>query len=265
MFEYLFYPSLCAALTGISAAPFGCLLIWRRLVYFGEALAHSSLLGISLAYVFDLPLLACVWPLTMLMVWLLFVIERRSGQDSNNILGTLSHIALALGMIVFASLENIRGDLLSYLFGDLLACHQRELFQLSAVDALLCLLLFFLWKRLILLTLNRDFAACEIQHSAWIEIAFLILLATYITFAVQYFGLLLIVALLIIPANTANLLAHSPEQSIFIAALCGLLATALGMTLAWYGDLPAAPAIVVGTALLYFAALLAKKLVASSF
>ncbi|MBV7434645.1 metal ABC transporter permease [Cardiobacteriaceae bacterium TAE3-ERU3] len=253
--QFVLIPSLCALTASCACAPLGCLLCWRRLIYFGEALAHSSLLGIALSLYFDWPLAIGIWAITFILVIALYLLKYRSNQDSNNILGTLSHFALALGVLLISSMEGIRTDLMSYLFGDILATTGTDLIIIAGVTFVSLLLLRLIWQKLLLLTINPMLAYSENTNLHLIELLYLLILGTFIGVMVQYFGLLLIIALLIIPANTANRLAKTPEQSVVIALIIGLSATAAGTALAWQFDFPVAPSIVSIAGILYFLSL----------
>jgi len=115
----------------------GALIGWRRLVYFGEALSHASLLGIALALWLGLPPAIGIWSITLLLVLLLYLIERSGRENPSNILGSLSHIALALGYLVMSQMENVRTDLLAYLFGDILATEAHDLVAIAIAAAVL--------------------------------------------------------------------------------------------------------------------------------
>ncbi|EHM56102.1 metal ABC transporter permease [Cardiobacterium valvarum] len=250
-------PWLCALITGIIAAPIGALIAWRRLVYFGEALSHASLLGIALALKSGLPPVVGIWSITLLLVALLYLIEKDGRENPSNILGSLSHIALALGMVLLSTMENIRTDLINYLFGDILATGAGDLANITIVALIGGALLYRLWQPLILMTISPAIARTEHPRARHYDLAFLLLIGLFIGTTVQYFGLLLVIALLIIPANTANRLAKTPEQSAVLAAALAALSTTLGTVLAWTADLPLSPAIISIAGGLYFAVLIA--------
>lgn len=254
--SYILIPWLAASLTALCSAPLGNLLIWRRLVYFGETVAHSALLGIALSLFFGLPPTVGIWTITLLIVILLHVLRRRTSSDGNTILGSLSHLALAGGYIIISHLENIRTDLMGYFFGDILATQGGDLAFIALIAVIALLALAKLWQPLLLMTVNADIANAEIRHLARYEFAFLLLLGLFIGFMAQFFGLLLVIALLIIPANTANRVARTPEQSVVLAAAMALIATTTGIALAWWRDWPVSPSIVVITGLFYLMSLL---------
>ncbi|MDO4435288.1 MAG: metal ABC transporter permease [Cardiobacteriaceae bacterium] len=252
--HFVLIPLGCAMMASLAAAPLGCLMAWRRLVYFGEALSHASLLGISLALFFNLPLTLGIWLVTLLMIALLYGLKKQDKENPSNILGSLSHLALALGLIFISRMEHIRTDLMSYLFGDMLATTGRDLVMITIVVVLTLLALYKLWNHLILMTLNPDVASTENPKTHLIDLGFLLILGSFIATMVQYFGLLFVIALLIIPANTANRLAKTPEQSALFSAIIAIGSAAVGTALAWQAALPLAPAIIAITGMLYFAA-----------
>ena len=189
-------PWLCALITGIIAAPIGALIAWRRLVYFGEALSHASLLGIALALKSGLPPVVGIWSITLLLVALLYLIEKDGRENPSNILGSLSHIALALGMVLLSTMENIRTDLINYLFGDILATGAGDLANITIVALIGGALLYRLWQPLILMTISPAIARTEHPRARHYDLAFLLLIGLFIGTTVQYFGLLLVIALL---------------------------------------------------------------------
>lgn len=253
---YILIPWLATAATALATAPLGNLICWRRLVYFGETVAHSALLGIALSLLLGLPPYIGIWCITLTIVILLHLLRRHTKSDGNTILGSLSHLALATGYILISRLENIRTDLMGYFFGDILATQAHDLVPIVLIVLITLITLVKLWQPLILVTLSPDIANAEIRHLARYEFVFLLLLGLFIGFMAQFFGLLLVVALLIIPANAANRLAHTPEQSVIIAALIALTSITAGIALAWWRDWPVSPSIVVVTGACYLASLL---------
>ena len=125
--------SWCArSLGGIGVAAIagllGCFVVWRRMAYFGNALAHSALLGVGLGALLAVDLTACdgrrsasCSPLSLVLL------ELQRGLATDTILGILAHAALALGLIALSFMETLRVDLMAYLFGDVLAVTRRDL------------------------------------------------------------------------------------------------------------------------------------------
>lgn len=251
--SFIFIPWACALFTATTAAPLGSLIAWRRLIYFGEALSHASLLGIAVALFFNWPLMLGIWASTLLMVALLYFLRKHSNTDPNNILGTLAHWLLALGLIAIASQSTVRTDLLGYLFGDILSTNTLDLAIIALASIVTLAAIKKMWQPLILMTINEDIARTENPRSAKYDLIFLLLLGVYIGIMVQFLGMMLVMAFLIIPVQTTNLLAKNPEQCVRYAALLSAIAATGGFWIAYQWNLPVSPAIVALLGVAYFA------------
>lgn len=212
------------------------------MVYFGEALSHASLLGIAFSLYWQLPLSLGIWLISLLLIVLLNLLKKRG--DPNAILGTLAHVFLALGLIAIAQMEHIRTDLMAYLFGDILNVRINDLWLILGVSLVGMLILIPLWNPLILSTCNPDIAQVAHKKMAQIEFIFTVLLGIYIGVMVQFLGLLLIMALLIIPVQAAHFFAKTPEQCAIFAGIITLFASTGGFYLAYSADLAPSPSIV---------------------
>jgi zinc transport system permease protein len=181
----------------------------------------------------------------------LLLLQRRGRLASDTALGLLAHAGLALGLVVISFLEFLRIDLLSYLFGDLLAVSKGDLALIWGGGALVLGALALLWRPLLRLTLHEELAAAEGLPVVALQLAFLLLLAIVVATAMKVVGIVLITALLILPAAAARRLAASPEAMAVGAAAVGSLAVGGGLWASWTWDTPSGPSIVV-TALLLF-------------
>lgn len=244
------------------AGPLGCFIVWRRMAYFGDALAHAGFLGIALGLLlgFD-PILGVAVTGSVLAVGLL-TLQRRRVLSGDTALGLLAHAGLAMGLVLLSFLQFLRIDLLSYLFGDLLAVSRQDLALIWGGGALVLLALAAIWRPLLRVTLHEELAAAEGVPVVAVQLAFLVLLAIVVAVAMKVVGILLITALLILPAATARRLSPTPEAMALLAAVYGALAVGGGLWASWRWDTPSGPSIVV-TALLLFVAtqLLPRRLI----
>lgn len=244
-----------AALAGVGVAliagPLGCFVVWRRMAYFGDALAHSGFLGIALGLLigFD-PILGVAVTGSLLAIGLLYL-QRRRLFGGDTALGLMAHTGLALGLVLLSFLEFLRIDLLSYLFGDLLAVTRGDLALIWGGGALAGLCLALLWRPLLAVTLNEELAAAEGLPVFALQLAFLLLLAIVVAVAMKVVGILLITSLLILPAAAARRFAGTPEAMAMGAALVGALAVGGGLWGSWRFDTPSGPSIVVAAALMF--------------
>ncbi|MGE0723275.1 MAG: metal ABC transporter permease [Alphaproteobacteria bacterium] len=238
--------------TGVAivAGPLGCFVVWRRMAYFGDSLAHAALLGVAVGYLLGIGLAVGVIVTATAFALLLVAIERRRIVPTDTLLGILAHSGLAIGLVLISLVETLRVDLMAYLFGDLLAVAWSDIAWIGATVAVALPALVWLWRPLVAATVSADLAEVEGMPVAALRIAFPALLALVVAVAMKVVGVLLVTALLILPAAAARRLAGGPEAMALIAAAVGAAAVAggLGLSLAW--DTPAGPsAVVVGLAI----------------
>ncbi len=229
-----------AALTG----PLGAFVVWRRMSFFGAALSHSALLGVALGLLLGIDLTLGVVITCAVVAVLLVGIERRVKLATDTILGILAHGALALGLIAVSFLERIRFDLVGFLFGDILAVVPADLAWIYGGGAVVLLILWRLWRPLLSATVHEDLARAEGVPVDRVNLIFLLCIALVVATAMKVVGILLVAALLIIPAATARPISRTPEQMAFAAVGIGWLSVSGGLALSLGLDTPAGPSII---------------------
>jgi zinc transport system permease protein len=232
----------------ILAGPLGSLVVWRRMSYFGDTLAHSTLLGISLALLLHINIYIGLIVVSLIIACALAALSKQRWLASDAILGMLSHTTLAIGLICATAIQGVRVDLLSYLYGDILSVDLQDIACIYAVIVVVALTLYWLWRSLLSSTIHSDLARVEgvaVDAVNWI---FIILLALVFAVAIKLVGVLLITALLIIPASAARRFSRSPEVMVLVASIIGCIAVGLGLLASLTWDWPTGPAIVVAAA-----------------
>ncbi|MBL6951622.1 MAG: metal ABC transporter permease [Alphaproteobacteria bacterium] len=237
------------------AGPLGCFVIWRRMIYFGAALAHSALLGVALGLALGLSPDLGIAVLCLLMALGFLALDRGQLVASDTLLGILAHASLALGLLALALLEGLRVDLMSYLFGDILALNLTDLVVIYSLMALVLGILLIFWRPLLSATVDEELARVEGLHTGWLKFLFTILMAVVIAIGMKVVGILMVISLLIIPAATARRLASSPENMALAAAACGALSVVAGLLGSYWWDLPSGAAIVAAAAALFLLSL----------
>lgn len=253
MDEFLWRALAAGAGAALAAGPFGSFVIWRRMAYFGDTLAHAALLGVALGFLLDWNLAGGVFAVCAAVSLLLLGLQRRRQLPGDAILGILSHAALAAGLVAAAFLETVRLDLVTYLFGDILAVGRGDLAWIWGGGAFAVAGLALLWRPLLALTVHEELARVEGVRVGLVQAAFVLLLSLVVALMMKVVGILLITALLIIPAAAVRRFTRSPEGMAAAAALAGCAAVALGLwgSLRW--DTPAGPSVVVAAAALFAA------------
>ena len=241
------------------AGPFGSFIVWRRLAYFGDTLSHSALLGVAFGFLLQLNLTLGILLICQLLALLLFFGQRQKQLSSDTLLGIFSHGALSLGLVVLAFLQDVRVDLLAYLFGDILAIGSADLWWIYGGGGLALAGLLFIWKPLLAITIHEDLARVEGLPVERINWAFLALIALTVAVMMKVVGLLLVTSLLSIPAATARRFAGNPEIMALLASLIGCLAVVGGLYGSFTWDTPAGPSIVVAACGLFMGSFLLRQ------
>jgi zinc transport system permease protein len=235
------------------AGPLGCFVAWRRMAYFGATLSHAALLGVALGLMLELDVHAGILSVCLLASVALYVLDRRPDLASDTLLGILAHSSLAVGLVLLSFMDNVRVDLMGYLFGDVLSVSRGDLAWIWG-GGLLCLAATaLLWRPLLSLTVDEDLARVEGLPVERLRFAFLLLMSVVVALSMQIVGLLLTVSLLILPAATARRIAGSPEAMAMWATFFGLLSVLAGLYASLRLDTPAGPSIVVAGTIMFAA------------
>ncbi len=246
---------LRALLAGIGVAlvagPLGSFVVWRRMAYFGDTLAHSALLGVALGLLLQASITPVVAAVCVALALLLVALQRQRRLAGDTLLGILSHGSLALGLVVLALMEGLRLDLLGYLFGDILSVTRTDIAWIYLAGLLVSAGLVLMWQPLLADTVHQELAQVEGAAVGPARLGFMLLLALFIAISMKVVGILLITALLIIPAASARYFARTPEQMALLASLMGCLAVGGGLSASLQWDLPAGPAVVLVAVLLF--------------
>jgi len=253
---------LNAILAGIGLAcamcPLGCVVLWKRLSYLGDAIAHASLLGIvigllALKYM-TLVVIAC----SVLFAIILFYLRKEKANDALIIIFSYGFLSLGLFLLVFIP-HNNQVDVFSYLFGDILLVSYEDIFFISTSAVVLLIWLYFRWEQMLLISINENLAIIDGVNSKKIDLEFMIALAFFIALSVGIVGVFMIVALLVIPASAARNLSTSPKQMLVLSIILGILSSLGGIMASYYIDAPSGPSIVLTSVVIFIFSLLLKK------
>ena len=252
--DFILRAMLAGIIVMLIAAPMGCMVVWRRMAYFGDSLSHAALLGTALGLMLHLSPWIGVLATGFVMSVLLVLLQRKADVSTDTLLGILAHAGLAIGLVMLALLreQGLRVDLMAYLFGDILAVNVQDLFWMLAVTVFAALALIKMWPSLLAIAVHEELARSEGVAVERSKILFMMLMVLVVAVAMKIVGVLLITALLIIPAASARRFAISPEGMAAIAMVMGVLAVVLGLFASMTWDTPAGPSIVSASVLLFF-------------
>lgn len=230
--------------------PLGCFVVWRRMAYFGDALAHSALLGVALGVALRLHMVIPVSLVCISSAFCLLALRRRSPLTSDTLLGIIAHGFLALGLVVISVQSGEHIDVHHLLVGDLMALGPRQCLVLALLAALVLAALYGRWHSLLAICVDESLAAASGVPLARVRALMMVMLSLTIAAAMQTAGVLLATALLIIPAAAARGAAKTPEQMALYAAIIAMLAIPTGIAASHLG-LPPGPTMVLFCTLIF--------------
>ncbi len=233
------------------AAPLGCFVVWQRMAYFGETIAHAGLLGAALGILLQLNLTIGVFFAAVLVAFGLRLVERHSSLAKDTALGLLAHVVLAIGLIVASQFQSLQVDLMGLLFGDILAISMTDILMIGGGLILIWSLIAYLWQDMLTISLDRELALAEGVNVPRTEFLFSIAIAATVALSMKLVGLLLVTAMLIIPAAGAMNFSRTPEQMVMVTAVISAVSVIGGLAGSVYFDIPTGPAIVVAMALVF--------------
>jgi len=252
--DFIIRALLAGILVVLVSGPLGCVVVWRRMAYFGDALAHSALLGTSLAIMFEINPLIGVMLTGIVLSYLLIRLQLKKDLSSDTVLGILSHGALAAGLVLLAIMQSQgqRVDLMAYLFGDILSVSWSYLIWLGGISLIVLALISWLWQSILAVAVHEELAHSEGVAVDRVRLIFMLLMAVLVAVAMKIVGIILITALLIVPAASARRFAKSPESMAIVAIIFGLFSVLGGVFASMQWDTPAGPSIVLASVVLFF-------------
>ena len=243
----------------IVAGPLGCFVIWRRLAYFGDTLAHSGLLGVTIGIILNIDFSLSVFVISGIIALLLLVLQKNTKLAGDALLGLLAHSSLAIGLVIIAILSSIRFDLMGLLVGDILSVSISDILIIWIGGGILLLVLFFIWKSLFAATISYDLAKAEKMSPEISNYIFTILLAGIIAISIKMIGVLLITGLLLIPPAMSRNFSNSPTKMVLFSIIGGIFSVIIGLYCSLYLNTPSGPSIIVASMILFILSLFLKK------
>lgn len=254
--DFLQYPFLTRALVGIIilgvlTALLGVFVVLRRMAFFGDAIAHSSLAGIALGLAFGASPTIGAITFSVLVALGIVGVSRRRTLALETVIGVFFAAAVSLGVLLISELR-LRVDLLGFLFGDILALQATDLWIIAFLGLAVLVLLARGLRQLVQISFSEDLARVSGIPVEFYEYLFMALLALVIALGIKVAGVILVGPLLIIPAAAAKNMAYDLRSMFGLSVLFGLIAGILGLLLSYRFDLAAGPTIILLAAAIFF-------------
>ncbi|WP_407041427.1 iron chelate uptake ABC transporter family permease subunit [Candidatus Liberibacter solanacearum] len=252
MYNEFFIRALFAGIGIIlSTGPLGCFIVWQRMTYFGDTIAHSALLGVAFSLMLNLPIPLCIFMVAALTSIILLQIQKSEFIASDAILGVITHSTISISLIMLSFMTWVNTDLTSFLFGDILAVNTNDIIIIWSAGILNIVILITIWKSLLATTVNYELAKAEGMQPEKVKLIFTMITALMISISIKFIGITLITSLLILPTVTARRFATSPENMVILTTVIGILGVILGLYGSLIFDTPSGPSIII-TSLIFF-------------
>ncbi len=254
----IFNPFMALILVGASASLLGVFVLWKKLSYFGDAISHSILLGAALGAVFSLDQNLSLVFFALLFALLVGIATKTRHFSKDTIITISSYFCIALA-IVTNDLTGKDLDFSNYLFGDIAAVSSFDIYGLAAIVLTVILFTIFAFKKILLMNLAPDLAKIEgVKITAW-NLSFLVLLTIAVAVSVQIVGVLLMTALLVLPAAIARLFSSSALQMLWLSLLISIVVCAFSGLIASYYQISPSALTVLIFGVIFMPTLLIKK------
>jgi ABC-type Mn2+/Zn2+ transport system permease subunit len=255
-FEFMRRGLIAALIVSTVAAVVGSFVILKGMAFVGDALPHASFGGIAVAYALGTNLYIGGGVAALVTALLVGVISRRGLVRYDTAIGILFVAMFALGVLVVSRQDNYTTDLFSFVFGNPLGVSWNDIWLTAGVAALVLVLVVLMYKELLFTSYDPTMAAASGLPVDAIQFGLLAMLALTTVIALQTVGLVLVVALLITPAATAQLLTRSLWSMMTVGAAVGALASVVGLYVAWHADTSASASIVLSATAMFALAFL---------
>ena len=242
---------VASVLAGLVCAVVGSYVVLKGMAFIGDAIAHAAFPGVVAAFIFGGPYVVGGGIAAFLTAISIGWVSRRARLRVDTAIGVLFAGTFALGVLMFSSIEGFVGELMNFLLGNVLAVGQGELVALLLLGGAVLAIVALLWKELLYSTFDPQGAAASGLPVGLLEYLFLGLVAVTIVVSIQAVGIILVVAMLVTPAATAQLLTVRFSRLIAGAAAIGSGTAVAGLYLSFWFDVASGATIVLTQSLIF--------------
>jgi manganese/iron transport system permease protein len=236
---------LASTIVGAVCAIVGTYVVLKGIAFLGDAISHAAFPGIVIAYLVGAPFYIGAGVAAVATALAIGVVTRRAKIRQDTAIGVLFAGTFALGIFLFSTIEGYVADLFSFLFGNVLAISTADLLALSLLAGIVVVVVVVLWKELLYATFDPLGAGASGFRVEWLEYVFLALVALTIVISLQAVGIILVVAMLVTPAATAQLLTVRFGRMMSLAIVIGAASAVLGLYLSYWLDAASGATIVL--------------------
>ena len=259
-YDFMRNALVAGMLVSIACGIIGTYVVINRIVFLSGGIAHAAYGGIGLGYFFKFnPVLgAIIFSLASALG--MGLVHRKTRQRADTIIGVMWAIGMALGIIFVDLTEGYKADLMSYLFGSILAVPSSDLLIMLALDIVIILLVMFFYKELLAVSFDETFAAVSGVPVDFIYLMLVAMIALTVVMMMRVVGLIMVIALLTMPAAISGMLVRDMKKMMVLAILLGVLFTTTGLWFSYSLNLTSGATIILVSGAAYLVTMASRPL-----
>lgn len=244
-YDFMQNALFAAVLVSISAGIIGSLVIVNRITFLAGGIAHSAYGGIGLAIYLGLPILfgATVFAVINAIVIAALTLRKRNRVDS--LIGIMWAFGMAIGIVFVDLTPGYNVDLMSYLFGSIIAVSSDDIFYLALIDVVIVVSVLLFYKQILAVSYDSEFASLRGISIKFFYTLILVLSALSVVAAIKVVGLILVIALLTIPTYLAEIFAKKLSSMMIISTLFAAFFSIMGLVVSYFYDISSGASIIM--------------------
>lgn len=260
LFTYGFFRSafLAALLMSVTCGIIGTYIVSRRMVFISGGITHASFGGVGLGYFLGFSPLAGAAIFAVIAALTTENLTRRKLIRNDSIIAIMWSLGMALGIIFIYLTPGYAPNLMSFLFGSIITVNSTDLWLMLALAIVVTGVFIFLYKAILYVSFDEQFARTRGIPVMLLNYILIILVALTIVLSIRIAGIILVLSVLTIPQNIANLFTNRFGSIMIASAIIGFIASFLGLVISYYLDIPSGATIIFTLVVLYLAARVVK-------
>jgi len=259
-YQFMQYAFFACLLASFGCGIIGSYVVVKRIGFLAGGIAHTVLAGMGIAYFYGGSLMLGAVLVAITSAILIGLIKLKWGQDEDILIAAFWSVGMAIGILFISKTPGYNIDLMSYLFGNILLVTERDLLFMLLLDIAIVVTVTAFYKQFLATAFDEEFAGLRGVHVEWIYILMLCLIALTVVLLINIVGLILVIALLILPAASAAQFAGSITRMMVLSVLLSLVITVSGLLLSYTPDLPSGSTIIVVAGFVYLISMLLRRL-----
>jgi zinc transport system permease protein len=254
-FEFMRHALLAGLLTSLACGVIGTFVVVNRIVFLSGGIAHAAYGGIGLAFFFGLPFMVGTLGFALLVAMVMAVVTLKARHRSDTIIGVLWAVGMALGVILLDLSPGYNVDLMSFLFGSILAVSTSDLWLMLVLNILILLTVGYFYNDFLALSYDEDFAKVRGVRVKLLYFLLLAMVALSVVMIIRIVGLILVIALLTIPPYIAEKYSGSLRGMMFLSFLLSCFFTMVGLWISYFYNLTSGATIIMVAGVCFFISL----------